>query len=135
MELLVTLGHFDVPMGLVEKYGSWRDRKMISFFERYARTCFDEFGDDVKYWITFNEINIILHSPFSGAGLAFQTGENKAQVIYQAAHHMLLASSLAVKAAHKLDKDLQIGCMIAGGAFIPIPVNLRMSGKPCKMNR
>lgn len=119
MELLVTLGHFDVPMGLVEKYGSWRDRKMISFFERYARTCFDEFGDDVKYWITFNEINIILHSPFSGAGLDFQTGENKAQVIYQAAHHMLLASSLAVKAAHKLDKDLQIGCMIAGGAFYP----------------
>ncbi len=79
----------------------------------------DEFGDDVKYWITFNEINIILHSPFSGAGLTFEAGENQAQVIYQAAHHMLLASSLAVKAAHKLDKDLQIGCMIAGGAFYP----------------
>ncbi|PCR98737.1 6-phospho-beta-glucosidase [Lactococcus fujiensis JCM 16395] len=119
IELLVTLAHFDVPMGLVDKYGSWRNSKMITFFERYSRTCFEEFGEYVKYWITFNEINIILHSPFSGAGLTFQEGENKNQTIYQAAHHMLLASALAVKYAHSLDHNLKIGCMIAGGAFYP----------------
>jgi 6-phospho-beta-glucosidase len=26
----------------------------------------------VKYWLTFNEINIMLHSPYSGAGLVFE---------------------------------------------------------------
>ena len=119
MEVLVTLAHFDVPMGLVENYGSWRNRKMIKFFERYATTCFKEFGQYVKYWITFNEINIVLHSPFSGAGLAFEEGENKEQVIYQASHHMLVASGLAVKAAHETNQNLQMGCMIAGGAFYP----------------
>ena len=77
MQPLVTLSHFDIPMGLVEKYGSWRNRKVIDFFLRYAETCFREFSADVHYWLTFNEINILLHSPFSGAGIAFQPGENR----------------------------------------------------------
>ena len=65
MQPLVTLSHFDIPMGLVEKYGSWRNRKVIDFFLRYAETCFREFSPYVHYWLTFNEINILLHSPFS----------------------------------------------------------------------
>ncbi len=38
IEPLVTLCHFDVPMHLVTEYGSWRNRKMVEFFTRYART-------------------------------------------------------------------------------------------------
>lgn len=122
MEVLVTLAHFDVPMGLVQNYGSWRNRKLIDFFERYSKTCFENFKE-VKYWITVNEINIILHSPFSGAGLAFNTSENKEQVKYQAAHHMLVASAKVVKLAHKIRPDALIGCMIAGGSFYPYSPN------------
>ena len=119
MEILVTLSHFDVPMGLVNRYGSWRDREMITFYTRYAKTCLEEFGDLVKYWITFNEINIILHSPFSGAGLAFREGEDEDQVKYQAAHHMLVASAATVKLAHELRPECRVGCMLAGGSFYP----------------
>jgi len=118
MEVLVTLAHFDVPMGLVEGYGSWRSRKLIDFFENYAKTCFANF-EEVNYWITFNEINIVLHSPFSGAGIAFQPGENQEQIKYQAAHHMLVASAKAVKHLHAMLPNAQIGCMIAGGSFYP----------------
>ncbi len=57
IEPLVTLCHFDVPMHLVTGYGSWRNRKMVEFFTRYARTCFEAFDGLVKYWLTFNEIN------------------------------------------------------------------------------
>ncbi|MGC6668823.1 family 1 glycosylhydrolase, partial [Escherichia coli] len=64
IEPLVTLCHFDVPMHLVTEYGSWRNRKLVEFFSRYARTCFEAFDGLVKYWLTFNEINIMLHSPF-----------------------------------------------------------------------
>ncbi len=123
MEPLVTLCHFDTPMGLVEKYGSWRNRKVLDFFLRYAETCFKEFSGLVKYWLTFNEINIILHSPFSGAGIAFQDGENKAQVTYQSAHHILVASALATKLAHEWDPGNQVGCMLAGGSFYPYSCN------------
>ncbi|OIN26293.1 6-phospho-beta-glucosidase [Vibrio barjaei] len=119
IEPLVTLCHFDVPMHLVNTYGSWRSREMIGFFERYARTCFEAFDGLVKYWLTFNEINILLASPFSGAGLLFKEGENKEQVKYQAAHHELVASALVTKIAHEINPDNQVGCMLAGGNFYP----------------
>ncbi|HHL2630927.1 TPA: 6-phospho-beta-glucosidase [Yersinia enterocolitica] len=119
IEPLVTLCHFDVPMHLVTEYGSWRNRKMVEFFTRYARTCFEAFDGLVKYWLTFNEINILLHSPFSGVGLVFEPNENQEQVKYQAAHHELLASALATKIAHEVNPENQVGCMLAGGNFYP----------------
>lgn len=119
IEPLVTLCHFDVPMHLVTEYGSWRNRKMVDFFARYARTCFEAFNGLVKYWLTFNEINILLHSPFSGAGLVFEPGENQEQVKYQAAHHELVASALVTRLAHEINPANQVGCMLAGGNFYP----------------
>ncbi|WP_310597365.1 6-phospho-beta-glucosidase [Aeromonas aquatica] len=119
IEPLVTLCHFDVPMHLVVEYGSWRNRKMVAFFTRYARTCFEQFDGLVKYWLTFNEINILLHSPFSGAGLVFEAGEDQEQVKYQAAHHELIASALATRIAHEVNPHNQVGCMLAGGNFYP----------------
>lgn len=70
----MTLCHFDVPMH-GHRVRLWRNRKMVEFFTRYARTCFEAFDGLVKYWLTFNEINIMLHSPFSGAGLVFEEGK------------------------------------------------------------
>lgn len=119
IEPLVTLCHFDVPMHLVREYGSWRNRKMVDLFARYARSCFEAFDGLVKYWLTFNEINILLHSPFSGAGLVFEEGENQDQVKYQAAHHELVASALATRIAHEVNPLNQVGCMLAGGNFYP----------------
>ncbi|UTY40046.1 6-phospho-beta-glucosidase [Allocoprobacillus halotolerans] len=123
IEPLVTLCHFDVPMALVNKYGSFRSREMIECFTRYARTCFEAFDGLVKYWLTFNEINILLHSPFSGAGISFKPGENREQVKYQAAHHELVASALATKIAHEVNPQNMVGCMLAGGQFYPYSCN------------
>ena len=81
IEPLVTLCHFDVPMHLVMEYGSWRNRKMVDFFSHYARTCFEAFDGLVKYWLTFNELNIMLHSHYSGAELVFEAGEKQEAVI------------------------------------------------------
>ena len=119
IEPLVTLCHFDVPMGLVRKYDSWKSREMIDCFTKYAKVCFERFDGLVKYWLTFNEINILLHSPFSGAGISFQPGENREQVKYQAAHHELVASALATKIAHEINPNNKVGCMLAGGQFYP----------------
>lgn len=119
IEPVVTLAHFDVPVNLIEKYGSWRDRKLVNFFEKYAKTVFTRYKDKVKYWMTFNEINMLLHLPFMGAGLVFEEGENKQQIQYQAAHHQLVASALAVKAGHEIIPDVKIGCMLAAGTTYP----------------
>jgi 6-phospho-beta-glucosidase len=123
IEPVVTIAHFDVPVNLIEKYGSWRNRQLVGFFEHYSKTIFNRYKDKVKYWMTFNEINMLLHLPFIGAGLVFKDGEHKEQVQYQAAHHQLLASALAVKAGHEINPEFQIGCMLAAGMTYPYTAN------------
>lgn len=120
---VVTLAHFDVPVQLIERYGSWRSRKMVKLFERYSRTVFARYKDKVKYWMTFNEINMLLHLPFLGAGLVFKEGDHVSQIQYQAAHHQLVASALAVKACHDMIPGAMIGCMLAAGSFYPYTCN------------
>src|SRR5699024_9166185 len=75
IEPIVTICHFDIPLALVEKYGSWRSREVIPLFLNYCRAIFERFKDKVRYWITFNEINMLMHLPFMGAGIRFEKGE------------------------------------------------------------
>lgn len=123
IEPVVTLCHFDVPLHLVEKYGSWKNRKMIEFFLKYCDVVFRHFKGRVRYWITFNEINMLMHLPFMGAGIRFEEGEDEQQVKYQAAHHELVASAMAVKLAHEISLDFQVGCMLAAGSVYPYSCN------------
>ena len=123
IEPLITICHFELPIALLEKYGGWRDRRTIDAFVRYAETLFRRFKGKVKYWLTFNEINMLMHLPFGGAGICFQEGEDPDKVKYQAAHHELVASALAVKLGHSIDPDYQIGCMLAGGTYYPWSCN------------
>ena len=116
IEPLVTIVHFDCPMHLIKKYGGWRNRKMIGFYENLCRTLFTRYKGLVKYWLTFNEINMILHAPFMGAGICFEQGEDEKAIKYQAAHHELVASALATKMAHKIDSNNKVGCMFAAGS-------------------
>ncbi|PWC14134.1 6-phospho-beta-glucosidase [Brenneria roseae subsp. americana] len=114
---LVTLSHYEMPYGLVKNHGGWGNRQVIAFFERYARTVFQRFQHKVKYWLTFNEINMSLHAPFTGVGLP--EGSDKA-AIYQAIHHQLVASAKAVKACHEIIPDAKIGNMLLGGLLYPL---------------
>ena len=84
IEPLVTITHFDCPVHLIKEYGGWRNRKLIDFYKNLATTIFTRYKGLVKYWLTFNEINMILHLPFMGAGLVFEEGENKEAVEYLA---------------------------------------------------
>ena len=123
IEPLVTITHFDCPIHLIKEYGGWRNRKMIAFYENLCRAIFTRYKGLVKYWLTFNEINMILHAPFLGAGLTFAEGENEEQVKYQAAHHELVASALATKIAHEIDPENKVGCMLAAASYYPYSCN------------
>lgn len=123
IEPLVTITHFDCPIHLIKEYGGWRNRKMIAFYENLCRAIFTRYKGLVKYWLTFNEINMILHAPFLGAGLTFAEGENEEQIKYQAAHHELVASALATKIAHEIDPENKVGCMLAAASYYPYSCN------------
>ncbi len=114
---LVTLSHYEMPWGLVKQYGGWGNRQVIGFFEHYARTVFTRYQHKVKLWLTFNEINMSLHAPMTGVGLPETS--SKAEV-YQAIHHQLVASALAVKACHEIIPDAKIGNMLLGGLVYPL---------------
>lgn len=119
IEPLVTICHFDTPIALIKKYGGWKDRRMIDAFLYLCDILFKNYGDKVKYWLTFNEINMLLHMPFMGAGIVFEEGEDEELVKYQAAHHELIASAKAVKLAHEMMPKAKVGCMLAAGQFYP----------------
>lgn len=125
IEPLVTITHFDMPMHLIKEYGGWRNRKVVGFYENLCRVIFNRYKGLVKYWLTFNEINMILHAPFMGAGLVFDEDENQEQVKYRAAHHELVASAIATKIAHEVDPENQVGCMLAAGQYYPNTPNPR----------
>lgn len=119
IEPLVTITHFDCPIHLIKKYGGWKNPQLIEFYKNLVTVLFTRYKGLVKYWITFNEINMILHMPFMGAGLYFKEGENEKQSKYLAAHHELLASAWAVKIAHEIDPENMVGCMLAAGEVYP----------------
>lgn len=119
IEPVVTISHYEMPLALVKNYGGWKNRKVVEFYEHFARTVFTRYKDKVKYWMTFNEINVILHAPFTGGGLLFEEGENQKNAQYQGAHHQFIASALAIKAGHEIIPGSQIGCMIASMVTYP----------------
>ncbi|WP_159737581.1 6-phospho-beta-glucosidase [Vibrio atypicus] len=120
MQPFVTLSHYEMPYALVENYGGWGSRKLITFFERYARTVLERYQHKVKLWLTFNEINMSLHAPFTGVGLPEEASE---QAIYQAIHHQLLANAKAVNLCHEIIPDAQIGNMLLGAMNYPYTCN------------
>lgn len=119
IEPLVTLSHYETPLYLAETYNGWTDRRMIGFYERYVRTVFKRYRGKVKYWLTFNEINSLLHAPFMSGGIANMQGLTE-QDLYQAAHHELVASALATKIGHEMMPDAMIGCMILSMPTYPL---------------
>jgi len=115
IEPIITLSHFEVPMALVKNYGGWSDRRVVAYFVHYAEVVMQRYAKQVRYWIPFNEMNMIFHIPFIGGGLVFDPAENKLQRKHQAAHHQLLANAQVIAAGRKINRKFQFGCMQAAG--------------------
>ena len=73
--------------------------------------------------MTFNEINnqadATQHNLIQEGAVLLQEGDDAEYLMYLSAHHELVASALAVKAAHEINPDLQVGCMIGMNGVYP----------------
>lgn len=135
IEPLVTLSHYDTPYYIVKELGGWKNKKVIELFSNYCTTVFEEYKDLVKYWIIFNEVNVLTMPACSlfGAGLVYEdecsmiklSKESKEQRNdrYNALHNMLVASALIVKKGHDINPDFMIGGMINGFSSYPYSCN------------
>ena len=123
IEPLVTISHYETPLHLAETYDGWVSRNLIGFYEKYVRVLFERYASKVKYWLTFNEINSVLHFPFMSGGITTPVDQLTPQDLHQAVHHELVASALVTKIAHELYPDLKIGCMIIAMPMYPLTPN------------
>ncbi|GHU36762.1 glycosyl hydrolase [Bacilli bacterium] len=112
IEPVITISHYEMPLHLAKAYGGWKNRKLVGFYENFAKAVLTRFHQKVTYWMTFNEINSAFAMPALSQGMVGATGATDKQNVFQAWHHQFLASSLAVKIGHDLNPDLKIGCMI-----------------------
>ena len=135
IEPLVTISHYELPWGLSVKYNGWTGREVIDCFVRYATTLFNEYKNDVKYWLTFNEINIGAQ-PFGRIMSLGMQGEDhkpmfklepetpeEASDRFTALHNQFVASAKAVVIGHEINPDFKIGLMIAGSLAYPYTPN------------
>lgn len=121
IEPLITISHYELPFGLTQTYNGWAGREVVECYTRYAETLFKRFSGKVKYWLTFNEINIgtLSLGNWLGLGICHEGTTDlinqidDPQVRFQALHHQFVASAKAVKIAHDINPDFKIGCMIA----------------------
>ncbi|NWO01197.1 glycoside hydrolase family 1 protein [Tetragenococcus halophilus] len=132
IEPMITISHYESPVELTRKFNGWESRKMIDHYVKFATTLLDRYKDDVKYWLTFNEINILSRDvgvgTYLGGGMYpddiddFLNTKNidNSQQRFQALHHQFVASAKVVNYARSLNKDLHMGCMIAYRMIYPL---------------
>ena len=97
IEPWVTLYHWDLPQTLEDRYKGWLSDAIVVDFGDYARTCFREFGDRVKHWITLNESWTVAVQSYNDGTKAPGRGLDHTIDIYTVGHHLILAHARAAR--------------------------------------
>ena len=132
IEPLVTMIHYELPIGFVDEFGGWESPEIIPYCVKYLKFLIDEYKDEVKYWLTFNEINMVCAVPWLGGGIVLDRNEDGFEIpkgfrpfaplppqmaerwenaSHQALHHQFIASAMVVRYAHETAPDCLIGNM------------------------
>ena len=109
IEPIMNLYHFDMPMEL-QKIGGFENRYVVDCFARYAKVCFENFGDRVKKFVTFNEPIVIVECGYLAKFHYPCVVDMKraAQVLY----HVALSSAAAIKEYRQLKLNGEIGIIV-----------------------
>lgn len=95
IEPFVTIYHWDLPQ-YWEEEGGWLNREVCQAFEQYSKVCFENFGDKIRYWTTFNEPKwFIVNGYFIGN---YPPGFQDVQKTMIGAYNVMYSSALAVRA-------------------------------------
>lgn len=115
---IVTIYHFEYPQGLIDQYGGWLDRRSIDDYVNYASFLFRTYGDRVKYWLTVNEQDHVVHMPFR---IGLKKGDVKVtkKAGFLANHNMCVAGAKAVAACHELVEGGKIGPAVCFDMLYP----------------
>ncbi len=116
LKVFMNLFHFDMPMWAHE-LGGWTSRDVSVEFSKYAKICFEEFGDLVDYWFTFNEPIVSVEAQYLYDW--HYPNINDFDLAMKALWNTNVAHSLAVEEFRKLDLDSEIGIILNITPAIP----------------
>ncbi|KAH8082758.1 glycoside hydrolase superfamily [Filobasidium floriforme] len=113
----VTLFHWDLPQALEDRYKGFLSRDIVADFERYARVCFESFGDLVRDWFTINEPNVFSmmgylfgsHAPGRTSNREKSAEGDSQREPFLVGHNLLLSHASAVKSYREEFKQKQGG--------------------------
>jgi 6-phospho-beta-galactosidase len=111
VEPFVTLHHFDSPEKIY-KTGDWLNLDNIQHFVDFAKFCFREYSDEVKYWITINEPTSLATQQYVYGTFPPCETYNFTKC-FQAEHNMNLAHARVVNEFKKMNVSGQIGVVHA----------------------
>lgn len=103
---VATIYHWDLPQHL-QFLGGWANNDTVKYYTEYARTLFQELGDDVPYWITFNEPWCI--SFLSNMIGEHAPGKKDTRMALEVAHNLHIAHGRAVEAFKQEKISSEIG--------------------------
>lgn len=138
IEPLVTLFHYETPVSLLKKYpNSWLDRRFVDAYVRYCKLVMTEYKDLVKYYLPFNDPDVLLmgfpakmmiplyreepDNETINFNEKIETNDNDIELSVRALHNQLVASALVVKMAHEIG-DIKVGGM-CGNVTYPMSAN------------
>ena len=117
---MVTLFHWDLPLEL-DKMGGFSNRKIVDYFEEYAKIVAENFGDRVELFSAFNEPAAIIDFMYEWpVGLAYE--RKSKQEGFEALHNILMCNGVATRALKKYSKlKVQVG--MVNCTYIKVPKN------------
>ncbi len=111
IELVMNLHHFDIPVHLLQKYGGWESKHVVDLFVKFARVAFEEFGQDIKYWTTFNEPMVIPEAGYL-YGFHYPKYIGKGKEAVQVMYNINLASAETIALYKSMNLPGQIGIIL-----------------------
>ena len=104
-----TMFHWDLPWALQAK-GGFGNRDMVKWFTHYAEVLLDNFGQDVDYWVTFNEP---IATYVGNAAGFFAPGLNDEAWARQCVHNLMVCHGETVKLFRKKNlPNAKIGIVV-----------------------
>lgn len=117
---VVTLYAYDLPYHLVEKYNGFLSRECIDDYINYVSTVVTAFKGRVKYWVPFNEQNLLRFDTLYTVGYMAKDRTES----FTMEHNINLAYARATQVIHEIDPQAKTGGNV--GNICPYPATCKV---------
>lgn len=120
IEPVVSLVHFDMPDHLLREYNGFLNKKVIDFYAKHVETVVNRLKGKVKYWLTYNEINLAPYQSDLVAGAYRPENMSLTEMFSQLSINTAIAHARAVEVIKRVDENAWVGGMIGHAPFYPL---------------